>query len=176
MERRTEEALSEMDFRGTRPLLITWLVTAAWDFLCASALGVLGYHSTLMRFWQGVASVLLGPGAFKMGTGSAAVGLALHLTVAFIWSAAFILALRKFATLRQVVARPGGAFAVACAYGPLIWLVMSLIVIPIATRRLPSLGSRWWVQVFAHIPFVTIPLVFTARRMILGSMKFASRE
>ncbi len=72
-----EEALREIKFRGTRQLLVTWLVTAAWDFLCASALGVLGYHSTLMRFWQGVASVLLGPSAFKMEAGGAAVGLAL---------------------------------------------------------------------------------------------------
>jgi hypothetical protein len=43
---------------------------------------------------------------------------------------------------------------------------MSFAVIPLATGRLPALGFRWWVQVFAHVPFVTIPLVFTARRAL----------
>jgi hypothetical protein len=53
---------------------------------------------------------------------------------------------------------------VAAAYGPIIWLVMSLGVIPLATGKPPVIGFRWWVQIFAHLPFVTLPLVFTARR------------
>lgn len=47
----------------------------------------------------------------------------------------------------------------------MIWLVMSLIVIHTATGKMPAFNFRWWVQVFAHIPFVAIPLVFTARRL-----------
>jgi hypothetical protein len=68
--------------------------------------------------------------------------------------------------LRRTIAKPSGALAVAIAYGPVIWLVMSLAVIPLATGRPPKIGFRWWVQIFAHIPFVTIPLVFTARRVL----------
>jgi hypothetical protein len=40
---------------------------------------------------------------------------------------------------------------------------MSLAVIPLATGRPPAFGFRWWVQVLAHVPFVALPLVFTAR-------------
>ena len=54
----------------------------------------------------------------------------------------------------------------ATMYGPAIWLVMSLAVIPLATGAPPRLGARWRVQVAAHVPFVAIPLVFTARRVL----------
>src|SRR5512132_2401095 len=44
-----------------------WLVTAAWDFLCATALSVFAYHTTFSRLWQGVAAAALGPTALEMG-------------------------------------------------------------------------------------------------------------
>ena len=147
-------------------ILVTWLVTAAWDFVCASMLSVLAYGSTFSRLWQGVASTVLGPPALTMGARGAAAGLGLHLAVALTWSAVFVLAVASSAALRRAIARPAGAIAVASAYGPIIWLVMSLAVIPLATGRPPAFGFRWWVQVFAHIPFVTLPLVFTARRAL----------
>ncbi len=103
---------------------------------------------------------------FDRGTNGVAAGIALHLAVAFTWSALFVAATRTFPAIRRTIATPTGALAVATAYGPLIWLVMSLIVIPLATGRPPRFGFRWWVQVFAHIPFVTIPLVFTTRRVL----------
>jgi len=147
-------------------VLITWLVTAAWDFLCASALSVFAYGSTFSRLWQGVASVVLGKAALDMGARGVAAGLALHLLVAFTWSALFVLAAARSRALQKTLVRPAGAFAVAAVYGPIIWLVMSLVVIPLATGRPPTIGFRWWVQIFAHIPFVTLPLVFTARRAL----------
>jgi hypothetical protein len=152
--------------RVGRAVLVTWLVTAAWDFVCASTLSVVGYHSTFSRLWQGVASVAIGPSALKMGAQGVAAGLVLHLSVALTWSAVFVLALAASVALQRIVARPAGAVAVAAVYGPFIWLVMSLAVIPLATGKPPSFGFRWWVQVFAHVPFVTLPLVFTARRVL----------
>jgi hypothetical protein len=93
-------------------------------------------------------------------------GVALHLAVAFTWSAIFVAAVILSPGLRRVIATPGGALAVAIAYGPMIWLVMSLAIIPVATGHPPKIAFRWWVQIFAHVPFVTIPLVFTARRVL----------
>ena len=147
-------------------ILVTWLVVAAWDFVCATLLSVVAYGSTFSRLWQGVASTVLGPPALTMGARGVVAGLALHLAVAFVWSAAFVIALDRSDFLRRVVGRRRGAIAVACAYGPMIWLVMSLVVIPLATKRPPAFGFRWWVQVFAHVPFVTLPLVLTARRAL----------
>ena len=149
-----------------RAALVTWLVTAAWDFICASALSVFAYHSTFSRLWQGVAATALGPRALEMGARGVAAGVAVHCLVAFVWSTIFVLALATWEWLRRAVARPGGAFVVACLYGPVIWLVMSLVIIPLATGRPPTFAFRWWVQIVAHVPFVALPLVFTARRAL----------
>jgi hypothetical protein len=149
-----------------RAVIPVWLVTAAWDFLCASALSVFAYHSTFAHLWQGVASTVLGPTAIDGGANMIAAGIALHLAVAFTWSALFVAAALNWPALRRAIAKPSGALLVAIAYGPIIWLVMSLAIIPLATGHPPRIGFRWWVQVFAHIPFVTIPLVFTARRAL----------
>ena len=149
-----------------RILLPVWLVTAAWDAVCATALSVLAYHATAPRLWQGVAATVLGSSALDGGAPTVAAGLALHAAVALTWSAIFVAAVRAWPALRRAIRTPAGAFAVAAAYGPVIWLVMSLAVIPMATGRLPTFGVRWWVQVVAHVPFVTFPLVFTTRRVL----------
>jgi hypothetical protein len=147
-----------------RALLITWLVTAAWDFICASALSVFAYKGTFAGLWRGVASTAFGQHMLTAGSRGVLAGIGAHLSIAFTWSAIFVGALAVSAGLRRLVASPTGAFAVACVYGPIIWLVMSLGLIPFLTGRAPTFAFRWWVQVFAHIPFVALPLVFTARR------------
>jgi len=149
-----------------RTVIPVWLVTAGWDFVCASALTVFAYHGTFAHLWQGVASTVLGPTAIDGGSTPIAIGIALHLAVAFTWSAIFVAAARTSPALRSAIATPGGALGVALVYGPIIWLVMSLVVIPIATGHFPRIGFRWWVQIFAHPPFVTIPLVFMTRRVL----------
>jgi hypothetical protein len=157
-------------------IVVTWLVTAAWDFVCATMLSVFAYGSSFSRLWQGVASTVLGPVALTMGRRGIVAGLGLHLAVAFVWSAMFVIAAARSEWLRRALARPVHAIAVASAYGPLIWLVMSLIVIPSATGRPPAFGLRWWVQIFAHVPFVTLPLVFTARRALAAGIARDSRR
>jgi hypothetical protein len=147
-------------------VIVTWLVTAGWDFVCASALNIVAYHSTFSRLWQSVASAALGPKAFQMGARSVAVGLVLHLLVALTWSTLFVLAASRLGALQRTLASPSGATLIAIAYGPVMWLIMSFVVIHLATGKPPALTYRWWVQIFAHVPFVTLPLVFTARRML----------
>ena len=168
-ESRPDSAATPRTF--ARVLLPVWLVTAAWDFVCASALGALAYQTPVARLWRGVASTLLGPPALEGGGGAFAVGVALHLAVAFTWSALFVAAVLLSPPLRRTIETKRGALAVAVAYGPLIWLAMSLVVIPLATGRPPRFGFRWWVQVVAHVPFVTLPLVFMARRVLRGGAK-----
>jgi hypothetical protein len=156
--------MSERSF--LRTVAPVWLVTAAWDFVCATALTVFAYHGTPAHLWQGVASTVLGPIALDGGPRPIVIGILLHLAVSFTWSAVFVAVTRVSPAIRRVIAWPSGALAVAAVYGPIIWLAMSLIVIPIATGKPPRFTFRWWVQIFAHIPFVTIPLVFTARRVL----------
>src|SRR6185503_19010542 len=112
-----------------RQLVPIWLVTAAWDFVCATALSVFAYHTSAARLWQGVAATVLGPKALEGGAATVAIGVLLHLTVALTWSAVFLVAARAWPALREAIATPAGALGVAAAYGPVIWLVMSLVVI-----------------------------------------------
>jgi hypothetical protein len=140
-------------------LLRAWLLTALVDGLFSSALSVFAYGSTVNRLWQGVASTLLGPGAFNGGMRTVLIGIVMHLGVALGWSTVFLVVFESSARLRRVAATPVGVIAVAVIYGPMIWLVMSLVVIPLLTKRPPTITVRWWVQFFGHIPFVALPIV-----------------
>jgi len=135
------------------------LLTALTDGLFSSVLSVAFYGSTVARLFQGVASTILGPSAIGGGTGPALVGVAMHIGVAFAWSALFAIAISRSAWIRRVRASPLGVLTLAALYGPFIWMVMSLAVIPALTRRPPAITYRWWVQCFGHIPFVAVPIV-----------------
>jgi hypothetical protein len=145
-------------------LVRAWLLTAIVDGLFSSALVVFAYRSTVTRLWQGVASVLLGPAAFKEGVRSVLIGLLLHCAVAFAWSAVFLAIYLSWPRLRRALTTPVGVVVVAGIYGPAIWLVMSLVVISSFTGRPTAINFRWWVQLVGHIPFVAIPIVATISR------------
>jgi hypothetical protein len=126
------------------------LLTAVTDGLFSSVLVVAAYGSTVTRLWQGVAAVLLGPGAFDGGLRTALVGLAMHVAVAFTWSAVFLVLVRRASWLRRLVGSRYGVLKVAALYGPFVWTVMSLVVIPVLVHRPPTIGFRWWVQLVGH--------------------------
>ena len=140
-------------------LLRAGLLTAVTDGLFSSVLVVAAYGSTVTRLWQGVASVLLGPGAFDGGLRTVLVGLAMHVAVAFTWSAVFLVLVRRASWLRQLVGSRYGVLKAAAVYGPLVWVVMSIVVIPLLVRRPPAINFRWWVQLVGHFPFVGLPIV-----------------
>ena len=140
------------------------VATAVVDGLFSSVLSAFFYHSTVTRLFQGVAATLLGPPAFDGGTRTALVGILMHVGVAFGWSAVFLFGVMRAPAIRRVLASPSGVIKVAVLYGPFIWLVMSLVVIPQLLHRPPSITFRWWVQFFGHIPFVALPIVALSAR------------
>ena len=140
-------------------LVVTGLVTGVIDGLFSSTLSVAFYNSTVSRLFQGVASVLLGSAAFNGGTKTAAIGVMMHFGVAFLWSGIFIVLVLRWRWIRRVLSSRYGAAKVAGLYGPLIWTVMSLAVIPAFTHLLPPITVRWWIQFFGHILFVGLPIV-----------------
>jgi hypothetical protein len=142
-------------------LVRAWLLTAIIDGLFSGVLAQFFYGSTAARLFQGVASTLLGPAAMDGGTRTALVGLAMHFGVALGWSTVFLLAYERVAALRRATAAPGGVIAVAAVYGPMIWLVMSLLVIPTLRHAPPAFGFRWAVQLAGHFPFVGLPIVWS---------------
>ena len=161
-----------MNSNVMRTLVRAWLTIAVVDGIYASALSVFVYRSTFSRLWQGVASTLLGPSALQGGTRTVLIGLLMHAGVALAWTTVFMLLVMALPRLRRVVTSWGGIVAVAFAYGPFIWLVMSLVVIPRLTGRPPTITTRWWGQLFGHIPFVALPIVAVIGRGLDAPARF----
>ena len=135
------------------------LLLAIVDGTFSGVLSAFFYHSTVARLFQGVAAALLGPSALEGGTRTALIGVLMHVGVAFGWSAVFVFLVLRAERVRTAVQTPAGMFKVAALYGPFIWLVMSLLVIPFLFRRPPAITYRWWIQLIGHIPFVGLPIV-----------------
>jgi hypothetical protein len=140
------------------------VATAIIDGLFSSILTVVAYRSTVSRLFQGVASTLLGSGAFTGGGRTTALGMLMHCGVAFAWSAFFVFVVMRSPRIDGILTTRYGGFGVASVYGPAIWLVMSLLVIPGLLHRPPTISIRWWVQLVGHFPFVGIPIVLSAAR------------
>ncbi|CAN5803476.1 hypothetical protein BH18ACI5_BH18ACI5_05680 [soil metagenome] len=158
--------MADRDGEVERPLQRLFqagLLTAVIDglFACVSSLF---YGSTPTRVFQGVASTLLGPEAFQGGARTALFGVAMHVAVAFWWSAVFLVIVMRWSWIRRALQSPGGRPSLASVYGPSIWLVMSLAVIPLLVHRPPSITVRWWIQLLGHIPFVGLPIVISIAR------------
>lgn len=139
------------------------LLTGVTDGLFSSVLNVVAYRSTVSRLFQGVASTLLGNDALDGGTSTAMVGVLMHFGVAFAWSAVFLFLVLRSRWIRDLLASPYGPAKVGALYGPLVWIAMSLVVIPLLVHRPPTIGARWWVQLIGHIPFVGIPIAAASR-------------
>jgi hypothetical protein len=135
------------------------LLTGVIDGIFSSVLVVVFYHSTVTRLWQGVASVPLGKDALAGGTATALIGVLIHFVVAFTWSAVFLFFVMRMQWVRRLLASRYGVVKVASLYGPFIWIVMSLVVIPVLVPRPPIINFRWLIQLIGHIPFVGMPIV-----------------
>jgi hypothetical protein len=143
-------------------LLKSTVLTGISDGLFSSVLVTVFYGSTFALLWQGVASTLFGRGAFDGGTPFVLAGLAMHFCVAFGWSAVFLFIVSRATWVFALLQSRFGVFKVAAMYGPCVWLMMSLVIIPLVTGHgLPTLTYRWWVQFFGHVPFVAIPIVWS---------------
>jgi hypothetical protein len=145
-------------------LVLAGLLTGVVDGAFSSALSVLAYRSTVSRLFQGVASVLLGGKAFDGGAPTVALGVLMHFGVAFGWSAVFLFLAMRTRFVTRLLTSPYGVVRVASLYGPFVWIVMSLVVIPALVHHPPTIGVRWWVQLVGHFPFVGVPIVASCGR------------
>jgi hypothetical protein len=136
------------------------LATGIIDGAFSSFLAQFVYGSGVIALFQRVAGTLIGPIAMRGGMASFALGLAMHFLVAFGWSAVFVFIIARMEGIAHALRTTGGRIAIAAVYGPMIWLAMSLIVIPALTRQPPVITYRWWIQLIGHFPFVGMPIVF----------------
>jgi hypothetical protein len=146
------------DTTSARRLLRAGLLVGVSDGLFASAFGVFVRGVPVTRVWQGVASVLVGKGAIDGGMQMVALGLLMHFTVAFTWSALLLFAVQRSHWLRAVLDSDYGILKVAAVLGPFIWLCMSLVVIPAFVHRMPVINVGYMEMLVGHIFFVGLPM------------------
>jgi uncharacterized membrane protein YagU involved in acid resistance len=100
-----------------------------------------------------IASAVMGKDAFERGVGIAAIGLALHFLIATIWAALYFIIASQLAVLRS------HPFLCGAAYGVVVHLVMSRVIVPLSrapTR--PFAWKAWLVQLGVHICCVGLPI------------------
>jgi hypothetical protein len=139
------------------------IALALADFVWATILAVANGNPPLGP-WNAVARTAFGPDALESGPVAIAVGLCVHIGVAFGWSGLYVLIESRWSALRRLVSTPAGLLAAAAVVGPLVWILMSSVVIPLRTGRALTITSRWFIQLAGHVLFVGLPIVWGARR------------
>jgi uncharacterized membrane protein YagU involved in acid resistance len=148
---------------GSAFLAIFWggVACGVFDITQACIAWGIQNHLPPSRIFQSVASGLLGAKAFQGGAKTAALGLFLHLVIAFIWAAIYYMASRQitFLTQRPVIA--------GLLYGEFVWLMMNCVVLPLsAIHRWPPGTDPAAIITgpIGHLFLVGLPIALAVRR------------
>ena len=167
------DAVSAGKFGFREQVTTRQAIFTAW-LLC----GVLDITAACLQAWiqagrapgdvlRGVASALWGAAAMTSGPGMAAIGLAMHFTVALTATLVFYALSRRFAVLRAAplwLVGPLYGVGVFCAmnYGTLPALSWLRSLYLNTTPRWP--GSMGWPQLLIHMVCVGLPIAWGIRR------------
>ena len=123
------------------------------------------------RLLQTVASGVLGAAAFSRGLSAAALGLALHFGMSYLWAGVFLLAARRLPTLVRQPVLSGILFGVA------VFLTMRLVVLPLSAFPYPvtfrPLATT--LDLLSHTLLFGVPIALAARRASLDQTQALQR-
>lgn len=153
---------------STREAILSgWLLCGVLDITAACVQAWVQASRTPWQVLKGVASALWGRAAMDAGAGMAAIGLAMHFTVALTWTLVFYAIWRRIAFLRTAP-----VLLIGPHYGVFVFCAMNYGTLPfLSWIRSFYLGTapRWpgtmsWPQVAIHMLFVGLPIVWGVRR------------
>ena len=153
---------------STRQAILTaWLLCGVLDIVAACLQAWIQAGRAPADVLRGVASALWGAAAMTSGAGMAAIGLAMHFTVALTATMVFYVLSRRFAVLRSAplwLVGPLYGVGVFCAmnYGTLPALSWLRSLYLNTTPRWP--GSMGWPQLLIHMVCVGLPIAWGIRR------------
>jgi hypothetical protein len=141
-------------------------VIGALDAIFAIAINVFVLRvCTTAQLFQYIASGLLGRASFAGGASTVALRVVLHFAIAYVWTALFIVAARVSPALRDLISGMRGAILAGLPYGASIWLVMDLVVLPLAhVRPTPVASSMFLIMLLWHAAGLGVPLAMMVRR------------
>jgi uncharacterized membrane protein YagU involved in acid resistance len=113
---------------------------------------------------QAIAAGLLGRASFAGGTGTALLGLVLHCLIALGWTLVYLALVRGSARLREAAQGRRGRVTLGLAYGALVWLAMSLVVLPLSRARPPEVFAWLYLaNLLQHGLMVGLPIALLLR-------------
>lgn len=145
---------------NARSILVGGGIAGVLDAVFAVIAYVFVLHAfSIVGVLQYIASGLLGQAAFAGGLATAALGVAIHFTLAFAFAALFAVLRQRVAALRTSVVTSG------IVYGAAIWLFMSFIVLPLTgTPKFPFDPVVFASFLTDHALFVGLPIALAAGR------------
>ncbi|SRR5712692_2553544 len=146
-------------------LLAAGALVAALDGAFAVALYVYVLRAcSAAQLMQSIAGALLGRAAFRGGSATVVLGLALHFAVACGWTLAYAALRARSGRLRELTATTRGALAAGAAFGVFIWLAMDLLVVPLSRASATPFWSPLFVIMLCwHALGVGMPLALIVR-------------
>jgi|SRR5579871_4160834 len=153
--------------RAGRAIATAWLLCGALDITAACVQSWIQAGRTPAYVLRGVASAIWGRAAMDGGVPMAAVGLAMHFTVALTATLVFYALSRRLARLRTAP-----LWLVGPMYGAVVFCAMNYGTLP-ALSWLRSLylhtpphwpGPMTWPQLGIHLVCVGTPIAWGARR------------
>jgi hypothetical protein len=152
---------------ASQAILTGWLLCGVLDITAACIQAWIQAGRTPAQVLKGVAFALWGPAALDAGVGMAAIGLAMHFTVALTWTLTFYALSRRFALLRTAP-----LLVIGPLYGVVVFCAMNYGTLPfLSWLRSLYLGTppRWpgtmgWPQLGIHLICVGLPIVWGLRR------------
>lgn len=153
---RTLPARSSMAGR----IIVTAAVVAALDFCYVLVRWVWLEHAlTVQELAQSIATGLLGNAAYDGGAGTAVLGLALHSMIALVWTLIFFLLTTRLQGLRRLVSTMRGRVLAGLAWGPIIWLLMDFVVLPLSRARpTPTSSPTFYINLLQHALMIGLPM------------------
>ncbi|HET7602879.1 MAG TPA: hypothetical protein VFK36_07665 [Gemmatimonadales bacterium] len=149
----------------TRPsvagrIAATALIVAALDFFYVLVRWVWLTHAlTVQELAQSIATGLLGRAAYDGGPATAVLGLGLHLLVAFGWTLVFFLLTARVAGLRKLISTMRGRMLLGLAWGPIIWLLMDFVVLPLSQAHpTPTSSPTFYINLLQHALMIGLPM------------------
>jgi glucan phosphoethanolaminetransferase (alkaline phosphatase superfamily) len=151
-----------------KPILYAGVLVGILDITAACIQTHIEFGMPPLRVLKSVAGGLLGRGAFQGGFGVAALGLAMHFTMALAVATVFYLLIRRFALPKKLL----GVVAVGLLYGAAVFAVNNFLTAyfmswvrnlylhtPVLFR--PPMG---WSQLVIHLFCVGLPIALVMHR------------
>jgi len=139
-------------------ILLTGLLVGTLDMTSACINVYLSFGMHPMPLFKYIATAIEGKPAMAGGTSEAVLGVALHYTVAYIWTILFFVLYPKVSLMQK------SKVATGILYGLFMWVMMNLVIVPLTNVPKPKHFNPTQAGINAAILIVVIalPLAFIA--------------